>query len=350
MIRFENIRKKGVLNDVSFSLEKGRFCVLSEHENDALGVISALCGLSIPDSGSVKTDGRVHFIAKGAPIPSFLTVKEYFDTVKAFTTASEIPSLAKEIQDEYEKCVIGTLDDLDRYYVALSASLIGSPSAIAAAYPLSGVRFEQRELLNGFIDEISQVVPTVYTSAYPSMCRENEQVLVLSTGKCVGLGAAESVFDKKSASLVCKVKGDISALDLGTLNAEYKINEGSDGRITEITFLRDGKEFRESVKEAIASAGLALISVKGEHDILEKVIDALYLAESEEREASEAPSAPQKLSAESLSFSNDEQEEEYGDASEKKLSSLGFYSDDEDSDEESESESTLFSDEEEDSE
>ncbi len=320
-------------------------CVLSERENDALRVITALCGLNVPDSGSVKTEGAVRFISKNAPIPSFLTVKEYFETVRAITGHTDTPEIAKETEEKYQNNVIGTLADLERYYVAISAALIGSPSAIAIAYPFNGIPFDQREPLNKYIDCISEMTPVIYTSTYPSLCRDTEQVLVLSAGRCVGSGTAEKVFGTQSPTLVCKVKGDTTDLDLDALNVRYDVRSTDDESVSEITLYSDGKEFRESVKEAIADAGLALLSAKGEHDTLKKVIEALDVSETEEAERFDTATAPKKLSAESLSISNesDNEFEDTDTVSNKKLTKLEFYSDDEE--ESDANESTLFSDE-----
>ncbi len=323
-------------------------CVISEREKDALGVLAALCGLSLPDSGSVKTKGKVHLVSKNAPIPSFMTADEYFDMIKKVTGASELPELTKEIALEYGRSVIGTLDDLDRYYVALSASLIGAPEAVAIAYPFDGVPLEHRETLNGFLDEISDAATVIYTSFHPSLCRDDELILALNAGKCVGYGNTRSIFDTESQTLVCKVKGNVKSLDLDSFGVHYEINESASDKITEITFSDDKKELREGVKKMIAEAGLALISMKGESDTLKKLLDTLSESEAEEKEALESDREPKKLSSENISFSdeeeNDDDTEAVSDESrENKKPLIGFYSDDEEEDDSSD-ESTLFSD------
>ena len=148
MIRFENVRKKGSLNNVAFTIESGRTCVLSEHENDASAILALACGITVPDTGKVTSDQSVRFVAENAPIPRYLTVSQYFDTVKTITGTSKAPKITEEIEAEYGKDVIGALDDLDRYYVALSAAIIGSPVAIAVSDPFHGVPYEHREKLN----------------------------------------------------------------------------------------------------------------------------------------------------------------------------------------------------------
>lgn len=342
MIRFENVRKKGTLSNVTLTLDSGRVCVLSERESDAPAILNLSCGLTLPDSGTLTSNGKVRFIAQNAPIPRFLKVSQYFDTVRNIVNDSNTPKIASEIEEEYGNDVIGTLDDLDRYYVALSAALIGSPAAVAVVAPFHGVPYEHREKLNEFLDELSETVTVLYTSVYPSLCRENEQVIVLSSGKCVGNGTANEIFNMQSPTLVCKVKGNIDRLDLSEIITEYTVTP-TNGGIYEITFNGDGKELRENVKEAIARGGMALLSVKGEHDELKRVISALDKLEAEEAEQVSLPSEPEKLSAESLSISGDDEPQTK--TLKKSLKMIGFYSDEDNQDDTDGDESTLFSDE-----
>ncbi len=342
MIRFENIRKKGVLNNVTFTLEGGRACVLSERENDSAAIITALAGLNVPDSGTLEKSGDVRFISTNAPLPAFLTVKEYINTVRSVTKCTDTPIMTSETEAKLGDKVIGTLDDIDRYYVALSVALIGSPAAIAISNPFRGVPFEQREELNGYLDKISDAVPVIYNSYYPSLCRENEQVIVLSSGKCVGNGTATEIFNMQSPTLVCRAKGNIDRLDLSSLGAEYEISP-SEGSIYNITFSCDGSELREDVKEAVASSGMALLSLKGEYDELKRVISALDKLEYEEADRLADSEEPKKLSSDNLSISNDEPLEKTP-IKASKLKMIGFYSD-EDEESSDEDESTLFADE-----
>ena len=342
MIRFESIRKKGSLNNVSFTLEKGRACVLSERESDATAIITTACGLNIPDFGAVDKSGDVRFIAKNAPLPSFLTVKEYVSTIRSITKSTDTPAITAEAEATLGDNVIGTLDDIDRYRVALSAVLIGSPAAIAISDPVHGVAFEHREVLNEYLDKISENTPIIYNSYFPSLCRENEQVIVLSSGKCVGSGTADEVFNSQSPTLVCRVKGNIDRLDLSSIGAEYEISHTENGTY-DITFTCDGSELRQSIRESVASSGMALLSVKGEHDELKRVIASLDKLESEEVELLTVPQNPTKLSADSLSISNNDSLQEPTPTKTPKLKMLGFYSDEDE--EEKSDESTLFSDE-----
>lgn len=344
MIRFENIRKKGVLNNVTFTLDGGRTCVLSEREADAAAIITSACGLNVPDSGSVITKGDVRFIAKNAPLPSFLTVKEYVSTVRSIIKSTDIPAITAETESKYGNTVIGTLSDLERYYVALSVALIGSPVALAISDPFHGVQFEQREALNEYLDKISEAAPIIYNSYFPSLCRENEQVIVLSSGKCVGSGKADDVFNSQSPTLVCRVKGNIDRLNLSSIEAEYEISPAENG-MYDITFTYDGSELREGVREAIASSGMALLSVKGEHDELKRVIASLDNLESEEADRFAAFEEPKKLSADNLSIANEYEQPEPAPAKASKLKMIGFYSDEDEEEQNDKNESTLFSDE-----
>lgn len=344
MIRFESIRKKGCVNNVSFTLEKGRACVLSERESDATAIITTACGLNIPDFGTVDKSGDVGFIAKNAPLPSFLTVKEYVSTVRSITKSTNTPAITAEAEATLGDKVVGTLDDIDRYRVALSAALIGSPAAIAISDPFHGVAFEHREALNEYLDKISENTPIIYNSYFPSLCRENEQVIVLGSGKCVGNGVADEIFNTQSPTLVCRVKGNIDKLDLSSIGAEYEISPTENGTY-DITFTLDGSELRESIREAVALSGMALLSVKGEHDELKRVIASLDKLESEEADRLSVSEEPQKLSADTFSISNEDNRQEPVPIKASKLKMIGFYSDDDEEYDSDENESTLFSDE-----
>ena len=342
MIRFENIRKKGALNNVTFTLEKGRACVLSERQSDAAAIITAACGLNVPDFGTVDKSGDVRFIAESAPLPRFLTVAQYLDMIRDITRSTVTPDITAEIEAEYGNDVIGTLDALDRYYVALAAALIGSPSAIAISDPFHGVAFEHREMLNGYIDEISDIVPVIYNSYSPSLCRENEQVIVLSSGKCVGNGIASEIFNMQSPTLVCRIKGNIDKLDLSSVGADYEIFPIGNSTY-DITFSCDGNDLREIIREAVASSGMALLSAKGEHDELKRVIAYLDKLEAEEADRFSVSKEPQRLSLDSFSISGEDEPQEK--TLKKSLKMIGFYSDEDEEENSDENESTLFSDE-----
>lgn len=344
MIRFESIRKKGCINNVSFTLEKGRACVLSERESDAFAIITAACGLNVPDFGTVDKSGDVRFIAKNAPLPSYLTVTKYLDLIRDITKSTVTPDITLKIETEYGNRVIGTLDSLDRYRVALSSALIGSPAAIAVSDPFHGVTYEQRESLNEYLDKISEGTPIIYNSYFPSLCRKSDQVIVLSAGRCVGNGSANEIFNLESPTLVCRVKGSIDKLDLSLLGEKHDVTPVDNG-MYDITFSCDGNELRENVKEAIASSGMALLSVKGEHDELKRVIAALDKLESEEADKLSASEEPQKLSADSLSISGEDEPENKSPQKTNKLKIIGFYSDEAEEDGIDDEKSTLFSDE-----
>ena len=92
---------------------------------------------------------------------------------------------------------------------------------------------------------------------------------------------------------------------------------------------------------------MALLSAKGEFDELKRVIDALDKLEAEEAEQYAVQAEPKKLSAESLSISEDEEydTDETSPATENKLKIIDFYSDDDSEDDDDEDKSTIFSDE-----
>jgi ABC-2 type transport system ATP-binding protein len=188
MLQVEQISKKFgknlAVNQLDLSVQKGQICgLLGPNGAGKSTAIRMICGVLVPNSGSIEIDGvnlsthptrakqSLGYVPEGAPLPLELHPVEYLSIVASIYGLKgddKKHSIAKwadrcEIADVLQK-PIGTLSRGYRQRVALSAALIHQPSLLVLDEPTTGLDPSQRASFHLVLRNVAEHAAVLYSS------------------------------------------------------------------------------------------------------------------------------------------------------------------------------------------
>jgi ABC-2 type transport system ATP-binding protein len=172
------------VNQLNLTVEKGQICgLLGPNGAGKSTTIRIICGVLIPNSGTVEIDGidlatnpsrakqSLGYVPEGAPLPLELLPSEYLSSMASLYGLSgtqkkeAIYHWAKrcDISNVLQK-PIGTLSRGYRQRVALTAALLHEPTLLILDEPSTGLDPVQRATFQSLLREVAEHAAVLYSS------------------------------------------------------------------------------------------------------------------------------------------------------------------------------------------
>ena len=307
MIEVSHLSKKygtrPAIEDLSFTVGDGQiFGLLGPNGAGKSTIMNILTGYLAPTSGEVKVAGFslpeeaqqakacVGYLPEQPPLYPEMTVQEYLDF------AAELKGIKKKAERKEQVLkaarrtgledvlprLIRSLSKGYRQRVGIAQALLGSPKLIILDEPTVGLDPAQVIGIRKLIQELGRTHTVILSSHILSEVQAVcSQVLILSKGRLVAVGAPDALGDSfdTSSCLRVTVLGDGKAV-LRAVGAvpgicKAEIVSESDGQVTFTAESRDSTDHRAAVSRALTKAGCTVLELTAESCSLEDVFLAL---------------------------------------------------------------------------
>ena len=298
----KNYGSRPAVKDLSFTVGDGQiFGLLGPNGAGKSTIMNILTGYIAPTSGEVKVAGFslpeqaqqakacVGYLPEQPPLYPEMTVQEYLDFVaelKGVRRAERKEQVRRAARrtglEEVLPRLIRSLSKGYRQRVGIAQALLGSPKLIILDEPTVGLDpaqvIEIRKLIRELGKAHTVILSSHILSEVQAVC---SQVLILSKGHLVAVGAPEELGEKLSSGSCLKatVLGDGQSVlkAVGAIPGIRKVElEGeSDGQVTFTAESIDDTDRRAEVSRALSQAGCTVLALSAESKTLEDVFLAL---------------------------------------------------------------------------
>ena len=298
----KNYGSRPAVEDLSFTVGDGQiFGLLGPNGAGKSTIMNILTGYIAPTSGEVKVAGFslpeqaqqakacVGYLPEQPPLYPEMTVQEYLDfaaELKGVRRAERKEQVRRAARrtglEEVLPRLIRSLSKGYRQRVGIAQALLGSPKLIILDEPTVGLDpaqvIEIRKLIRELGKAHTVILSSHILSEVQAVC---SQVLILSKGHLVAVGAPEELGEKLSSGSCLKatVLGDGQSVlkAVGAIPGICKVElEGeSDGQVTFTAESIDDTDRRAEVSRALSQAGCTVLALSAESKTLEDVFLAL---------------------------------------------------------------------------
>ena len=298
----KNYGSRPAVEDLSFTVGGGQiFGLLGPNGAGKSTIMNILTGYIAPTSGEVKVAGFslpeqaqqakacVGYLPEQPPLYPEMTVQEYLDfaaELKGVRRADRKEQVRRAARrtglEEVLPRLIRSLSKGYRQRVGIAQALLGSPKLIILDEPTVGLDpaqvIEIRKLIRELGKAHTVILSSHILSEVQAVC---SQVLILSKGHLVAVGAPEELGEKLSSGSCLKatVLGDGQSVlkAVGAIPGIRKVElEGeSDGQVTFTAESIDDTDRRAEVSRALSQAGCTVLALSAESKTLEDVFLAL---------------------------------------------------------------------------
>ncbi len=298
----KNYGSRPAVEDLSFTVGDGQiFGLLGPNGAGKSTIMNILTGYIAPTSGEVKVAGFslpeqaqqakacVGYLPEQPPLYPEMTVQEYLDfaaELKGVRRADRKEPVRRAARrtglEEVLPRLIRSLSKGYRQRVGIAQALLGSPKLIILDEPTVGLDpaqvIEIRKLIRELGKAHTVILSSHILSEVQAVC---SQVLILSKGHLVAVGAPEELGEKLSSGSCLKatVLGDGQSVlkAVGAIPGIRKVElEGeSDGQVTFTAESIDDTDRRAEVSRALSQAGCTVLALSAESKTLEDVFLAL---------------------------------------------------------------------------
>ena len=298
----KNYGSRPAVEDLSFTVGDGQiFGLLGPNGAGKSTIMNILTGYIAPTSGEVKVAGFslpeqaqqakacVGYLPEQPPLYPEMTVQEYLDfaaELKGVRRADRKEQVRRAARrtglEEVLPRLIRSLSKGYRQRVGIAQALLGSPKLIILDEPTVGLDpaqvIEIRKLIRELGKAHTVILSSHILSEVQAVC---SQVLILSKGHLVAVGAPEELGEKLSSGSCLKatVLGDGQSVlkAVGAIPGIRKVElEGeSDGQVTFTAESIDDTDRRAEVSRALSQAGCTVLAFSAESKTLEDVFLAL---------------------------------------------------------------------------
>ena len=298
----KNYGSRPAVEDLSFTVGDGQiFGLLGPNGAGKSTIMNILTGYIAPTSGEVKVAGFslpeqaqqakacVGYLPEQPPLYPEMTVQEYLDfaaELKGVRRADRKEQVRRAARrtglEEVMPRLIRSLSKGYRQRVGIAQALLGSPKLIILDEPTVGLDpaqvIEIRKLIRELGKAHTVILSSHILSEVQAVC---SQVLILSRGHLVAVGAPEELGEKLSSGSCLKatVLGDGQSVlkAVGAIPGIRKVElEGeSDGQVTFTAESIDDTDRRAEVSRALSQAGCTVLALSAESKTLEDVFLAL---------------------------------------------------------------------------
>lgn len=298
----KNYGSRPAVEDLSFTVGDGQiFGLLGPNGAGKSTIMNILTGYIAPTSGEVKVAGFslpeqaqqakacVGYLPEQPPLYPEMTVQEYLDfaaELKGVRRADRKEQVRRAARrtglEEVLPRLIRSLSKGYRQRVGIAQALLGSPKLIILDEPTVGLDpaqvIEIRKLIRELGKAHTVILSSHILSEVQAVC---SQVLILSKGHLVAVGAPEELGEKLSSGSCLKatVLGDGQSVlkAVGAIPGICKVElEGeSDGQVTFTAESIDDTDRRAEVSRALSQAGCTVLALSAESKTLEDVFLAL---------------------------------------------------------------------------
>ena len=298
----KNYGSRPAVEDLSFTVGDGQiFGLLGPNGAGKSTIMNILTGYIAPTSGEVKVAGFslpeqaqqakacVGYLPEQPPLYPEMTVQEYLDfaaELKGVRRAERKEQVRRAARrtglEEVLPRLIRSLSKGYRQRVGIAQALLGSPKLIILDEPTVGLDpaqvIEIRKLIRELGKAHTVILSSHILSEVQAVC---SQVLILSKGHLVAVGAPEELGEKLSSGSCLKatVLGDGQTVlkAVGSIPGIRKVElEGeSDGQVTFTAESIDDTDRRAEVSRALSQAGCTVLALSAESKTLEDVFLAL---------------------------------------------------------------------------
>ena len=298
----KNYGSRPAVEDLSFTVGDGQiFGLLGPNGAGKSTIMNILTGYIAPTSGEVKVAGFslpeqaqqakacVGYLPEQPPLYPEMTVQEYLDfaaELKGVRRAERKEQVRRAARrtglEEVLPRLIRSLSKGYRQRVGIAQALLGSPKLIILDEPTVGLDpaqvIEIRKLIRELGKAHTVILSSHILSEVQAVC---SQVLILSKGHLVAVGAPEELGEKLSSGSCLKatVLGDGQSVlkAVGAIPGIRKVElEGeSDGQVTFTAESIDDTDRRAEVSRALSQAGCTVLALSAESKTLEDVFLAL---------------------------------------------------------------------------
>ena len=298
----KNYGSRPAVEDLSFTVGDGHiFGLLGPNGAGKSTIMNILTGYIAPTSGEVKVAGFslpeqaqqakacVGYLPEQPPLYPEMTVQEYLDfaaELKGVRRADRKEQVRRAARhtglEEVLPRLIRSLSKGYRQRVGIAQALLGSPKLIILDEPTVGLDpaqvIEIRKLIRELGKAHTVILSSHILSEVQAVC---SQVLILSKGHLVAVGAPEELGEKLSSGSCLKatVLGDGQSVlkAVGAIPGIRKVElEGeSDGQVTFTAESIDDTDRRAEVSRALSQAGCTVLALSAESKTLEDVFLAL---------------------------------------------------------------------------
>ena len=298
----KNYGSRPAVEDLSFTVGDGQiFGLLGPNGAGKSTIMNILTGYIASTSGEVKVAGFslpeqaqqakacVGYLPEQPPLYPEMTVQEYLDfaaELKGVRRADRKEQVRRAARrtglEEVMPRLIRSLSKGYRQRVGIAQALLGSPKLIILDEPTVGLDpaqvIEIRKLIRELGKAHTVILSSHILSEVQAVC---SQVLILSKGHLVAVGAPEELGEKLSSGSCLKatVLGDGKSVlkAVGAIPGIRKVEleEESDGQVTFTAESIDDTDRRAEVSRALSQAGCTVLALSAESKTLEDVFLAL---------------------------------------------------------------------------
>ena len=291
----KNYGSRPAVEDLSFTVGDGQiFGLLGPNGAGKSTIMNILTGYIAPTSGEVKVAGFslpeqaqqakacVGYLPEQPPLYPEMTVQEYLDfaaELKGVRRADRKEQVRRAVRrtglEEVLPRLIRSLSKGYRQRVGIAQALLGSPKLIILDEPTVGLDpaqvIEIRKLIRELGKAHTVILSSHILSEVQAVC---SQVLILSKGHLVAVGAPEELGEKLSSGSCLKatVLGDGQSVlkAVGAIPGIRKVElEGeSDGQVTFTAESIDDTDRRAEVSRALSQAGCTVLALSAESKTL----------------------------------------------------------------------------------
>lgn len=338
------------IRDTAVELNCKSLCVISKSETEKRTFADSVCGISLStDEGAQRK--KVILLPKGAPLPEFMTVRQYFDLAMQIDGCGVMNDYAADTVSDMLDERISALSNVDRLTAGILSVIAPSPEAVFIEEPDLGLTPEEAESVFSILQSCDNPCSVIYTASSASAMKRADKILALENGRILFFGTPAELDEEVNGNgtLIARIMGAKEKISdaFSALGAEILPDERKG--VYSVTL--DGAVTPDDVKRLIRGKGVTLIDTRRSNERLVKLVKEL---ESTERTANEErlaeSSAPKKIDISLTAFSrftgeNDFEADEETEENDNGTSDITrFFSDrDDDDDDEDDDESTLFS-------
>lgn len=303
MLEVKNITKiygkKVVVNDLSFTLEKGEILGFlgpnGAGKSTTMNIITGYIGAT---SGSVsigghdtlddvnKVKGKIGYLPEIPPVYSDMTIEEYLKfvcelkKVKKSETKDVIDNVMKLVRiDHVRGRLIKNLSKGYKQRVGIAQAVIGNPEIIIFDEPTVGLDPKEIVEIRKLIKDIGKNKTVILSSHILSEIEEVcDRILIINNGEFVAIGTKEELQKKLGNSNVISlsIKGEedeITSVLNSVMGVEEVIYLGSNKEfVHDFTLnLSYGQDPREIIFYKLSDKKLPILSMKKDDLDLEKI-------------------------------------------------------------------------------
>ena len=261
-----------------------------------------MAGYLLPEQAQLAK-GCVGYLPEQPPLYPEMTVQEYLDFVAELKGVKK-PQRREQVlraarRTGLEQVLPRLIRSLSKGYrqrVGIAQALLGDPKLIILDEPTVGLDPAQVIEIRNLIRELGKAHTVILSSHILSEVQAVcSQVLILSKGRLVAVGAPEELGEKLNpgSRLRATVLGDSNTV-LAAVNAvpgicKVELEKEEQGEVTFTAESQDAVDRRGQVSRALSGAGCTVLALAAENKSLEEIFLALTEEAGDAPETQEHP-------------------------------------------------------------